>query len=314
MHVAASASSSCRAGFKGSFYEDYKRHIAAGCTCSPCCTRRSSRCPGTSTIRSGSTTTKSTSTTTSATSACPKPGTIKQLEELVGRLHSNFLDRSRPLWEFYVIDGLADNRLAIYTKIHHAAVDGGAGMVLTNMMYDTTPVPRRIEPAGAEERRRSGARRARPARRRLQEHAQPACQRAAEDSRRPEGDRQRRGAGRSAASRGCRSRDCRTWSRRRRCSTRRSRASASFTARSLPLADAKAIGKLSETKLNDVVMAVCAGALRRYLLEKHGAAEGAAGRDRCRCRCARPATPRPTTRSRECCAASPPTSRTRSSA
>ena len=80
----------------------------------------------------------------------PEPGTMEQLEELVGRLHSNFLDRSRPLWEFYVIDGLADGRHAIYTKIHHAAVDGGAGMALTNMMYDTSPAGRQIEPAPAQ--------------------------------------------------------------------------------------------------------------------------------------------------------------------
>ena len=81
----------------------------------------------------------------------PEPGTMEQLEELVGRLHSNFLDRSRPLWEFYVIDGLADGRHAIYTKIHHAAVDGGAGMALTNMMYDTSPAGRQSRAcAGAE--------------------------------------------------------------------------------------------------------------------------------------------------------------------
>ena len=72
----------------------------------------------------------------------PKPGTVEQLEELVARIHSNFLDRSRPLWEFYVIDGLTSGHIAIYTKIHHAAMDGGASQLLLRTMYDPTPEPR----------------------------------------------------------------------------------------------------------------------------------------------------------------------------
>lgn len=71
-----------------------------------------------------------------------KPGRLSQLEELVGRLHSNFLDRSRPLWEFYVIDGLENGQVAIYTKIHHAAMDGASSMHLISTMYDPTPVVR----------------------------------------------------------------------------------------------------------------------------------------------------------------------------
>ena len=51
----------------------------------------------------------------------PKPGTQEQLEALAARLHSSLLDRSRPLWEFYVIEGLADGTLGFYTKLHHAA-------------------------------------------------------------------------------------------------------------------------------------------------------------------------------------------------
>ena len=57
----------------------------------------------------------------------PKPGTIEQLEALRARLHSMLLDRSRPLWEFYIIEGLADGRIGFYGKVHHAAVDGQAG-------------------------------------------------------------------------------------------------------------------------------------------------------------------------------------------
>src|SRR5678816_2639036 len=149
MHVAGLSIVELPKGFKGSFYEVYKRHIASRLHLFPVLKKKIVPVPWDIDhpiwidddeldidyhIRD---------------SRLPKPGTMEQLEDLVGRLHSNFLDRSRPLWEFYVIDGLADGRIAIYTKIHHAAVDGGAGMALTNMMYDTSPAGRQIEPAAA---------------------------------------------------------------------------------------------------------------------------------------------------------------------
>lgn len=73
-----------------------------------------------------------------------KPGTMDQLEKLVGRLHSSLLDRSRPLWEFFIIDGLQNGDLAFYSKVHHAALDGQAGMKLTMALLDTTEVPRDV--------------------------------------------------------------------------------------------------------------------------------------------------------------------------
>ena len=57
----------------------------------------------------------------------PKPGNRAQLDKLVGRLHSSLLDRSRPLWEMYVIEGLQSGQVAFYTKAHHSGVDGRAG-------------------------------------------------------------------------------------------------------------------------------------------------------------------------------------------
>ncbi|NNK33424.1 MAG: wax ester/triacylglycerol synthase family O-acyltransferase [Xanthomonadales bacterium] len=54
----------------------------------------------------------------------PGPGNDEQLADMVSRLHANLLDRERPLWEFHLIEGLADRRFAFYTKIHHAIVDG----------------------------------------------------------------------------------------------------------------------------------------------------------------------------------------------
>jgi WS/DGAT/MGAT family acyltransferase len=75
----------------------------------------------------------------------PKPGTLAQLEALAARLHSSLLDRSRPLWEFYVIEGLADGRIGFYSKLHHAAVDGQAAVALAETIFDISPEPRRVK-------------------------------------------------------------------------------------------------------------------------------------------------------------------------
>ncbi len=74
-----------------------------------------------------------------------KPGTMAQLEALAARLHSSLLDRSRPLWEFYVIDGLADGRIGFYSKVHHAAVDGQAAVAMGNSVFDFSAEPRRVK-------------------------------------------------------------------------------------------------------------------------------------------------------------------------
>ena len=61
-------------------------------------------------------------------SALPSPGRVRELLELTSRLHGTLLDRHRPLWESHLVEGLNDGRFAVYTKIHHALVDGVSAM------------------------------------------------------------------------------------------------------------------------------------------------------------------------------------------
>jgi diacylglycerol O-acyltransferase / wax synthase len=80
--------------------------------------------------------------------ALPRPGSVTQLTEQVSRLHARPLDRSRPLWEIYLITGLAKRRAAVYTKIHHAAIDGVSGAELLTVLLDLSPEGREL-PAAA---------------------------------------------------------------------------------------------------------------------------------------------------------------------
>jgi diacylglycerol O-acyltransferase / wax synthase len=72
-------------------------------------------------------------------SALPRPGDDAQLAELVARVQSRPLDRSRPLWEMYFVEGLDDNRFAVVTKTHHALVDGVAAVDIGQVILDTSP-------------------------------------------------------------------------------------------------------------------------------------------------------------------------------
>jgi len=183
----------------------------------------------------------------------PRPGVMKQLESYVGRLHSNLLDRSRPLWEFYVITGLKSGQLAFYTKIHHAALDGQGAMVLAQALLDTSPTPREVEPPGPREPEPA------PAGSRMLAAALRATVNQCVNLARavPEGVR-------SAVKIGL----PRTIGMAPRTpfntSITNQRAFATFSA---PLAEVAAIGKFFDAKVNDAVLGIVAGALRRYLAE-----------------------------------------------
>jgi diacylglycerol O-acyltransferase len=79
--------------------------------------------------------------------ALPSPGSEEQLRNLTGRVFSQALDRSKPLWELWLVQGLERNRFALLSKTHHALVDGVAGVDIATVLFDVKPVP---EPAVAE--------------------------------------------------------------------------------------------------------------------------------------------------------------------
>ncbi|HXS43028.1 MAG TPA: wax ester/triacylglycerol synthase family O-acyltransferase [Solirubrobacteraceae bacterium] len=93
--------------------------------------------------------------------ALPRPGSEQQLMRLAARIFSQQLDRSKPLWELWLVEGLDDGGFALISKSHHAMIDGIAGIDLAQVIFDLTPVPPEIphpdepwqaepEPSGAE--------------------------------------------------------------------------------------------------------------------------------------------------------------------
>ncbi|MEO6626613.1 MAG: wax ester/triacylglycerol synthase family O-acyltransferase [Burkholderiaceae bacterium] len=208
----------------------------------------------------------------------PKPGSRAQLDKLVGRLHSSLLDRSRPLWEFYVIEGLetpqdatpGTRHVAFYSKVHHAALDGAGGAALASAIMDTGPVPRHVKAAPARRFMPSdnlGV--AELALAAIRNTAQQTVKlvrtlpalastlvgvaRAGRESRREvEGAKAPRT----------------NWFAPRtpiNVSVTNQRLFASF---SVPLSEIRQISKGNDVSLNDVVLAICSGALRHYLANR----------------------------------------------
>ena len=74
-------------------------------------------------------------------SALPRPGTEAQLRELVARIMARPLDRNRPMWEMYLVEGLKGRRFAIITKTHHSIVDGIMSVDIGQVILDDAPIP-----------------------------------------------------------------------------------------------------------------------------------------------------------------------------
>ena len=201
----------------------------------------------------------------------PRPGTNRQLQQYVARLHSTLLDRSRPMWEFFIIDGLKSGQVALYTKVHHAGIDGQAGVALGKAIFDLEPAGRVVKPPRARPRS-SGYQlgMAELATAALRNTAQqyvklfkmaPAIARALGGLAKPD----EKAAEKDAA----------TAPKKFNLFAPRTSLNVSitnqrtFAGRTISLAETKHIAKHFGVSLNDVVMATVAGALRHYLADNN---------------------------------------------
>ena len=206
----------------------------------------------------------------------PKPGSLAQLEALAARLHSMLLDRSRPLWEFYIIEGLADGRIGFYGKVHHAAVDGQAGVAMATSLFDLTPEPRPVKPPRERRGNTYQLGVAELVAAALQNQVRQVVQGL---KLLPAVARTVLGAARDAlAARRQESAEERAERRAEKPASMWKLAPSTpfnhtitnqraFAAVSLPLAEVKAIGKAVGGSINDIVLWLCSTALRSYLKE-----------------------------------------------
>lgn len=197
-------------------------------------------------------------------SALPQPGRIRELLALVSRLHSTLLDRHRPLWEMHLIEGFEDGeRFAIYTKMHHSMMDGVSGLRLVARSLSTDPDeygPIAWFSEEARGRGRSSSRAGDGGRGLLGLPVTAArgladlvgvgttAVRVAERALREQRAAMPLQAPRSILNTGI------TGARR-------------FAADSWSMDRTRAVGKATGTTMNDVILAMCSGALRTYLLE-----------------------------------------------
>jgi WS/DGAT/MGAT family acyltransferase len=189
----------------------------------------------------------------------PAPASDVKLEAAVAKLHEGMLDRDRPLWQFTVIEGLPNGEVGVYAKIHHAALDGQGGIAVAQALLDIQPKPARRAKAEAHAPRLppSTARMIGAALRntvaqygRIAKSIPEALMSAG------------RGGAVALDPAALRKRGMALGPRtplNHAIGPRRS-----FATTRIPLSEAKAIARHFDATLNDVVLATCAGALRRH--------------------------------------------------
>ncbi len=200
-------------------------------------------------------------------SALPEPGRIRELLELGGRLHTTRMGFDRPLWEIHFITGLADGRAALYSKIHHALVDGVSAMRLLQAGLSTDAEQRDMPPVWAAQEK--SARRVTQEREELSQRlmevpigaARSALGLLADAAGMP-------GALVKTLNRGVRNQSApmafyspKTILNQRITGSRR------IAAQDWEIERMRAVGKATGATINDVVLAMSAGALRHYLIE-----------------------------------------------
>jgi diacylglycerol O-acyltransferase / wax synthase len=197
----------------------------------------------------------------------PAPGTMTQFDDCIGRLHAEPLDRGRPLWRLHVIDGLESGQVGYFFKAHHAALDGQAGIVLARTLFDLSPRPAALprakdgmaaEHPGMVELGAAALRHDAGQYVKLVRHL-PDVVRTLAALLLP---------AKASASSG-RLRQNFAFGPPTPLNVQIT-AERGFAGLSLPLDEMKALAAAHDVKLNDIVLALCSGALRRYLAHHGG--------------------------------------------
>ena len=195
--------------------------------------------------------------------ALPDPGDDRALGELVGRLVSIKLDRSRPLWEMWIIEGLAEDQVALLLKVHHSLIDGQSGSEMATLLFDVEPDPEPDPDPPPFEPEPPPPLVARLTRASLNAAGWPL--KASRFS--LQLIRQGVATGRHLLQPDA---PVQPFQAPRTPLNGRLTSERAFTTAHVSLADAKRVRRAFGVKLNDVVLAVCATALRDYLLDHGG--------------------------------------------